>query len=59
MHYRFRPEASLAETARDVATAASWLKVHAEQYGGDGSRIALMAIPPQLTSQRRWALTWK
>jgi len=42
MNYRFRPAASLAEMAQDVATAAAWLKRHAAKYGGDGSRIALM-----------------
>jgi acetyl esterase/lipase/enterochelin esterase-like enzyme len=42
MNYRFRPTASLAEMAQDVATAAAWLKRHAAKYGGDGSRVALM-----------------
>ncbi len=42
MNYRFRPTASLAEMAQDVATAAAWLKRHAAKYGGDGSRIALV-----------------
>lgn len=42
MNYRFRPAASLAEMAQDVATAAAWLKRHAAKYGGDGSRIALV-----------------
>ena len=42
MNYRFRPTASLAEMAHDVATAAAWLKRHAAKYGGDGSRIALV-----------------
>ena len=41
MNYRFRPTASLAEMAQDVATAAAWLKRHAAKYGGDGSRLAL------------------
>ena len=42
MNYRFRPAASLAEMAQDVATAAAWLERHAAKYGGDGSRVALM-----------------
>ena len=42
MNYRFRPAASLAEMAQDVATAAAWLKRHAAKYGGDGSRVALL-----------------
>ena len=42
MNYRFRPAASLAEMAQDVATAAAWLKRHAAKYGGDGSRLALV-----------------
>ncbi|MXY68828.1 MAG: alpha/beta hydrolase fold domain-containing protein [Acidobacteriia bacterium] len=42
MNYRFRPEASLAEMAADVASAAVWLKQHASKYGGDGARITLM-----------------
>ena len=42
MNYRFRPEASLAEMAQDVATAAVWLWRNAAHYGGDGSKIALM-----------------
>ena len=42
MNYRFHPEASLAEMAADVATAAVWLKQHASKYGGDGARITLM-----------------
>ena len=42
MNYRFHPEASLAEMAADVASAAAWLKQHAPKYGGDGARITLM-----------------
>ncbi|MDE0106922.1 MAG: alpha/beta hydrolase-fold protein [Bryobacterales bacterium] len=42
MNYRFHPEASLAEMAADVASAAVWLKQHAPKYGGDGARITLM-----------------
>lgn len=42
MNYRFRPEASLADMARDVATAAVWIKQNAAKYGGDGSKIVLM-----------------
>jgi len=42
MNYRFHPEASLAEMAEDVASAAVWLKQHAPKYGGDGARISLM-----------------
>ena len=42
MNYRFHPEASLAEMATDVASAAIWLKQHAPKYGGDGTRITLM-----------------
>lgn len=42
MNYRFHPEASLAEMAADVASAAVWLKQHASKYGGDGARITLM-----------------
>lgn len=42
MNYRFRPAASLADMAQDVATAAVWLKRHARNYGGDPSKIVLM-----------------
>ena len=42
MNYRFHPQASLAEMAQDVATAAAWLTQHAAKYGGDPSRIVLM-----------------
>lgn len=42
MNYRFRPQASLAEMAQDVATAAVWIKENAAKYGGDGSRIVIM-----------------
>jgi acetyl esterase/lipase len=42
MNYRFHPEASLADMAADVASAAVWLKRHAKKYGGDGRRIVLM-----------------
>lgn len=42
MNYRFRPQASLAEMARDIATAAVWLKENAAKYGGDGSKIVIM-----------------
>ncbi|MDE0125030.1 MAG: alpha/beta hydrolase-fold protein [Bryobacterales bacterium] len=42
MNYRFHPQASLAEMAQDVATAAAWLRRHAAKYGGDPSRIVLM-----------------
>lgn len=42
MNYRFHPEASLAEMAADVASAAAWLKQHASKYGGDGARITLI-----------------
>lgn len=42
MNYRFHPQASLAEMAQDVATAAAWLRQHAAKYGGDPSRIVLM-----------------
>ena len=42
MNYRFRPGASLAEMAQDVATAAAWIKRNAAKYGGDGSQIVLM-----------------
>lgn len=42
MNYRFRPDASLAEMAQDVATAAAWMQRNAAKYGGDGSKIVLM-----------------
>ena len=42
MNYRFRPEASLAEMAQDVATAAVWLGDNAAGYGGNPSRVVLM-----------------
>lgn len=42
MNYRFRPDASLAEMAQDVATAAVWMQRNAEKYGGGGSTIVLM-----------------
>ena len=42
MNYRFHPQASLAEMAQDVATAAAWLRRHAAKYGGDPSRLVLM-----------------
>lgn len=42
MNYRFHPEASLAEMAADVASAAVWLKQHASKYGGDDAKITLM-----------------
>ena len=42
MNYRFRPEASLAEMARDVAAATVWLKRNAALYGGDGSQLFLL-----------------
>lgn len=42
VNYRFHPEVSFREQAADVASAISWVRKHAADYGGAGDRIVLM-----------------
>jgi len=41
-NYRFRPDVTVADMARDVATAAGWVHKNIADYGGDPNRIYLM-----------------
>jgi acetyl esterase/lipase len=38
-NYRFRPQATLDEMMSDCAAAVKWVLDHAQEYGGDGSRV--------------------
>ena len=67
MNYRLSPAVSHPEHVRDVARAFSWLKAHADAYGGDPDRVfimghsagahlvALMALDPQYLAEQGMA----
>ncbi|MET0545865.1 MAG: alpha/beta hydrolase [Caulobacterales bacterium] len=42
INYRLIPEAYPADQARDVASALAYVQAHAEEWGGDASRIVLI-----------------
>ena len=41
-NYRLRPQVSLADQVADVRAAIEWARSHAEEYGGDPSRLFLV-----------------
>jgi acetyl esterase/lipase len=41
-NYRLRPQATYAEQLADACEAIEWVKAHAEEYGGDPSRLFLV-----------------